>query len=182
MHLLRLASSGAHAPSVFLHPPKVRKLSCRKCSNRTSALWLRPEPREPAYNMYRSREDIQESTTRMWLDIAEPERTAPVTVLSKLWYVLAFIKYHVIPLPIRYLFYAAACTVRRPLYRVHKATVLQLSRVDAVLGRVSKDRFRSSGGAECRFSRRIALQRFHGTRGVARDVVYWAKALVQGSL
>jgi hypothetical protein len=90
-----------------------------------------------------------------------------------------FLKFNVIPLPLKFLFLVLWSPARKLLFRAHKTLVLQCCKIDAMLGRKPEDVFEVTNGAEGRFSRSIAMSRLHGKRSALQDAGYWIKLVAR---
>lgn len=104
---------------------------------------------------------------------------AEATFWSCMRWIPGFLKFHVIPLPLKFLFLVVWRPVRRLLFEVHKQLVLLLCRLDATLSRKPKDVFSTTNGTQARFSRGLALKRLHCNRTIIEDLTYWMKLVTQ---
>jgi hypothetical protein len=76
----------------------------------------------------------------------------------------AAMRFHIIPLPIRYICWLLACAIRSILYIPFRQYVLLTCRWEASRRNQPQDIYKRSGGKEARFSILDALYRFHGGR------------------
>jgi hypothetical protein len=123
-----------------------------------------------------------ESTPFRWehsSDFCNADIDAEATIWSCFTWIPGFLKFHVIPLPLKFLFLVLWSPVRRLLFEMHKKVVLVLCQLDAVLSRKPRDVFATTRGAEARFSRSLALSRLHCNRNFFQDVGYWAKLVAR---
>lgn len=95
--------------------------------------------------------------------------------MSCIAWIPGFLKFYVVPYPLKFLFLVFWAPIRDILFAVHKRVVVQCSRFDAMLAGKPKDIWKTSGGAEARFDRRVFFQRLHGDRNFFQDLWYWAK-------
>lgn len=134
---------------------------------------FRPKSNPPAYQRYRDRRDLEKSYLNGWLrttaagDItAQQYRTNSSTFL----YLLEYVKYHVAPLILRYIWYLIwkqLCV--HVLYPVQKGLVRLDCRVDSIIAKWGND------GEEVGFALGAALSRFHGKMGLWKTLSYrWA--------
>jgi hypothetical protein len=91
-----------------------------------------------------------------------------------------FIRFQVMPLPIKFLVHEVLESMRNPLFQLHKRHVLACAKLDARItgGATHKaTAFRDTAGRDAQFNRVITLQRYHGTRTITDDLKYWWGAL-----
>ncbi|KAL3147788.1 hypothetical protein ABBQ32_002518 [Trebouxia sp. C0010 RCD-2024] len=112
---------------------------------------------KPAYNKYRSRYDIDQDYINQWKEVTARDRIpTKMTPLSFLWFVPLYIKYHVIPGPVRYLWWVTWCAFLRARYQIRKRLVLLGAKLDVELMK------RSKTAGPLSFSRAMVLRRLHG--------------------
>ena len=107
------------------------------------------------------------------------ERETGATILSCIAWIPGFLKYYVVPYPIKFLFMLLWLPVRHVLFNVHKRVVVQCCKVDAFFSGKPKDIFKTTHGAQTRFDRAVFLQRLHGERNLLQDLWYWANLAVR---
>lgn len=74
----------------------------------------------------RSRYDIEQDYIKQWKEVtARDSEPRKVTPFSFLWFVPVFIKYHVIPGPVRYVWWLVWSAFLRARYQIRKRLVLQ---------------------------------------------------------
>ncbi|GMH42067.1 hypothetical protein BSKO_09986 [Bryopsis sp. KO-2023] len=156
------------------------RLRSRAGSNLLIRASFRPEPSEPPYNKYRSRADIQQTYINEWLhttatdDIVAEERR---TFASTLMFIPSCLKFYVVPLLFRYIWYVIWTALRnRYLYPFQKKFVRWDCQLDAYLAKIGNK------GKEVGFSRAMALARFHFKIGVIGDLRYRVALLRNGDL
>jgi len=97
-----------------------------------------------------------------------------MTVGTTLQFAGFFFKYHVVPIPIKFVFFLLSSALRSVLQALLKRYVLLSAQLDVRFDKSrQRTRFRESGGQECSFSRALALQRLHCRRSVAEDIKTW---------
>ena len=112
-------------------------------------------------------------------DCCDADLDAEASLWTCMTWIPGFLKFHVIPLPLKFLFLVMWGPIRSLLFQLHKRLVLLLCQLDAVLSRKPKDVYVTSNGTEARFSRSLALSRLHCNRTAFQDMAYWAKLLTQ---
>lgn len=91
-----------------------------------------------------------------------------------------WIRFQVVPLPIKFLIHTVLESLRGPLFQLHKRYVLACAKLDARISGGATHKataFRDTAGRDAQFSRVITYQRYHGTRTIADDIKYWWGAL-----
>lgn len=74
----------------------------------------------------RSRYEIEQDYIKQWKEVtARDSEPKKVTPLSFLWFVPVFVKYHVIPGPVRYVWWLVWSAFLRARYQIRKRLVLQ---------------------------------------------------------
>ena len=108
-----------HVP-MMSEPPPLSLTACWTssiCSNCVSELLAAP---------VRSRYDIEQDYIKQWKEVtARDNEPKKVTPLSFLWFVPVFVKYHVIPGPVRYVWWLVWSAFLRARYQIRKRLVLQ---------------------------------------------------------
>lgn len=104
-------------PPVFEHHPDL------------NACWALPYKQDLLTTLLdttiRSRYDIDQDYINQWKEVTARDRIpTKMTPLSFLWFVPLYIKYHVIPGPVRYLWWVTWCAFLRARYQIRKRLVL----------------------------------------------------------
>ena len=74
----------------------------------------------------RSRFDIEQDYLRQWKETtARDGYEQPLTFLSFLWFVPVFVKFYVIPGPLRYLWWLVWVRIQAAQHALHKRVILQ---------------------------------------------------------
>ncbi|KAK9804184.1 hypothetical protein WJX73_010079 [Symbiochloris irregularis] len=130
---------------------------------------------KPAYNKYRTTKDIEQDRIKQWKEVTVRDTAAvkPVTFLSSLLFIPAWIKYEATPLPLRFLF---QCLWRSLLARIQiwrRQAILQGARLDSALLMGASE----TDSPPPSFSRQRVIQRWHNSINWLDDARYRVKLL-----
>ncbi|KAL4458184.1 hypothetical protein ABPG75_013049 [Micractinium tetrahymenae] len=122
-----------------------------------------------AYKKYMSRQDLEVAYFKEWEEttvLAEQEGRRKMTLLTMLAFLPNFIKFYLIPGPIRYVWWLIWSVVREAGYQLRKKAVVAGAKLDvATLQR----RGITPAGYELRAT---ALRRLHGKQGLLGPVLF----------
>lgn len=143
---------------------------------------MRPIPAYPAYARYRSREGNQAAAVKEW-EMMHRQRDSDMNVVTALAFLPGWMKYYLVPLPIKYVIFLAWLSLRRRLlYPLQKKWVKIDAKIDAYCARVGARRVgREINGQEC-FSMGMLWARFHGRVSPLRDIQYRWRLLRTGDV
>ncbi|CAK0735923.1 hypothetical protein CVIRNUC_000662 [Coccomyxa viridis] len=157
--------------SIFRHPlqHQSQHCSCRKSRQRMMSTIVSAEQAErmkPAYNKYRSRNDIQQSYIREWQKTtARDGNIQPQTILSTLWFVPMWMKYNAVPDILRYAWYMVWLQLKAAYHKYHAWAVLQGAKLDLYLAQ--------QGNAPLEtFSRYVVMRRYHHNISMRQNLMY----------
>lgn len=122
---------------------------------------------KPAYNKYRSRSDIERDYVNGWKEVTarDGRPLPPMTPLSVLRFVPFWIKYVIVPEPLRFVWWLITCRWRAVEHRVHRHLVLEGAKLDVWLAT-------RQGLKNVHFSRSLVLRRYHRKVSIWNTFMY----------
>ncbi|KAG7670051.1 hypothetical protein NADE_006293 [Nannochloris sp. 'desiccata'] len=131
----------------------------------------------PAYNKYRSRQDIEREYYREWERttlVAKEELDQPMTIMTFLTFLPTWFKFYGLPGPVRFIIYLLWQRAAAFGHKLHKKLVLQGVKLDRELVRKAKL-------PEGVLSRRLVMFRYHYRISAFENIKY-RLALLQGKV
>lgn len=122
-----------------------------------------------AYKKYMSRQDLEVAYFKEWEEttvLAEQEGRRKMTLLTMLAFLPTFIKFYVVPGPIRYVWWLIWSVVREAGYQLRKKAVIAGAKLDVA---TMQRRGITPSGYELRAT---ALRRLHGKEGLLGPVLF----------